>query len=153
MLREFVNTAPPIATHLKLTIDGPNAHAEANEQNNIVLLPVLRTDFAITDAEQRDGLPWFKYHNRGNLGLGENATLSFWLEWVDEQGERIGELYWFDTKPPSVNIPRESNFSRDTVLYSSKAPRALGDFLDGAPPAAKYLKIAIDGPNTSAQLY
>lgn len=156
-LADLIYFPPPGATHLKLAIDGPNVHAEANEKNNVVLLPVLRADFTITDTELRNGLPWFKYHNRGNLGHSAGKTISFWFEWVDARGARIGELYWLDVDPPlilsarSASLARSTSFDSTTTVFSAKGATNLTAFLNSVPSGATHLKLAIDGPNAYAE--
>lgn len=151
---DLMHSSPPGAYYLKLTIDGPNAHKESNEQNNTVLLPILRADFIITDAEFRNEFLSFRHHNRGNLGHREGEKISFWFEWVDARGARVSDLYWFDTTPPGMGSPRFAllaEFNSKTTLFSTSGATSFTSFLNSAPNGSTHLKIAIDGPNAYAE--
>lgn len=151
---DLIHSAPPGAYNLKLTIDGPNAHKESNEQNNTVLLPILRTDFTITDAQFRNEFLSFRHYNRGNIGYPEGKKISFWFEWVDARGARVGDLYWFDATPPGTGSPRFAQlaeFDSKTTLFSAKGATSFTSFLNSAPNGSTHLKIAIDGPNQYAE--
>ncbi len=147
-LADLIYSPPPGAYHLKFTIDGPNNHAESNEQNNSVLLPVLRPDFTITDAKFGNDFLSFRHHNRGNRGHREGQKISFWFEWVDARGARVGDLYWFDTTPPGLSLPLLAELDSRTTLYSASGATSFTSFLNVMPNGLTHLKITIDGPNT-----
>ncbi|MBI4142359.1 hypothetical protein HY480_00615, partial [Candidatus Uhrbacteria bacterium] len=79
-LGAFVANAPASAAHLKLSIDGPNAHAESNEQNNSVFLPKPKladlriAEFTMDPIAPRAGdRVWFtaRVENVGNATTGQ----------------------------------------------------------------------------------
>jgi hypothetical protein len=151
-LGDLIYSPPPGADHFKLTIDGPNKHAESNEQNNSVLLPVLRPDFTMTDAEFRNDFLSFRHHNRGNRGHREGEKISFWFEWVDDRGTRLGDLYWLDATPSGISPPpRLAELDSRTTLYSAKGTASFTSFLNSTPTGSTHLKITIDGPNAYAE--
>ncbi|MBI4142415.1 hypothetical protein HY480_00910, partial [Candidatus Uhrbacteria bacterium] len=135
-LAQFFAEAPEHATHLQVVIDGPNTYAEANEQNNAALLKFLKPvqpkpeapivvpnevpkpeepppppprqpDLTITDATLDTAALRFWMRN---LGEGPaTPVVSIWYEWVDEKGERVGELRWINVGGMSPKSKQQGN--------------------------------------------
>ncbi|MDO8598675.1 MAG: CARDB domain-containing protein, partial [bacterium] len=146
-LGEFAMAAPSSATHLKLAIDGPNAHAESNEQNNAVLLPkpvFPKPDLAFTDV--------FIVPNTGKLligfqNMGKVAAPEFpWtMAWVDAAGKRLGVSY--EGIGLALKPSWRFGISNDDRDLKGK-PMTIGKWLvQPKPDGATTLEIVIDPEN------
>ncbi len=146
-LGEFVANAPESATHLKLTIDGPNAHAEANEQNNSVLLPnlvLLRPDLILRDAAlSREKLKVTIV----NVGKGTAERVMWQFVWRGKNSEALATSEIeaaVGTLKPGASYPVELPIAN---------ARAFGifRFLRDMPNGSVALEIAVDPKGAIAE--
>ena len=153
-LNQILQNPPTEAAALKVTIDGPNVFTELSKTNNAVVLPipvVPLPDLTITKQVQilNQQRLVFSYTNASAAPLTQFPTLSFWFEWVDAKGARVGDLYWQD-RSASAALPNVVNIFNSAGVYVMASGGGFSslDFLLQYPPSsATHLKITIDGPN------
>lgn len=155
MLNQILQNPPAEAAALKVTIDGPNVFTELTEINNSVVLqkPVVPLpDLTITKQVQilNPQRLAFSYINASKVPLTQSPSFSFWFEWVDEKGARIGDnLYWQD-RGASLALPGVTNIfnSAGVYVYAYRGAFAsLDSLLRNPPEKATHLKVTIDGTN------
>ncbi len=135
------------ATHLKITLDGPNKFKETSEDNNVLLLPkpvvaLPPPDFSIKEAKFTQEELTFIYRNAGGP---HDKLLSFWLHFADSQGLQSGPLYWLDVEPLPAGAERKFS-SSNAKFQAESGVQELKDLLAAAPAGIKYFKIIVDGP-------
>ncbi|MBI4135619.1 hypothetical protein HY477_02700 [Candidatus Uhrbacteria bacterium] len=153
---EFL-TPPASAVKLRVTVDAKGTVPEKDEGNNMLeiavpkpSLPPKLPDLLITDATLDTAALRFWYHNRGETATG--SKVSFWYEWVDASGARVGELRWINVGAMSPKSKSQGNQLLDFAdLDGERGKLFLREFVNTAPPSATHLKLTIDGPNAHAE--
>ncbi|MDO8622296.1 MAG: CARDB domain-containing protein [bacterium] len=139
-LGKFVANAPESATHLKLTIDGPNAHAEANEQNNSVLLPKLvqqKPDLTLRDAAlSREKLKVTIV----NVGKGTADRVMWQFRWL---GAGDTALATSDLEAAVGKLEAGASYPVELPIANARA-FGIFRFLQDMPDGAVALEIAVD---------
>lgn len=146
-LGEFVRGAPPSAIRLKLTIDGPNAHAESDEQNNSVLLPkpvVRGADLTIASAVFRDGELRVTVRN---IGTADAPRTNLVLTWTSTPGV---------TMPfpllERVTVDPVAAGGEQAVAIAQHGRGSASRMLRDLPKEAKTLRLSVDGDQRLVEL-
>ncbi|MBI2552352.1 hypothetical protein HYW17_03590 [Candidatus Uhrbacteria bacterium] len=153
---EFL-TPPSSAVKLRVTVDAKGTVPEKDEGNNVLEiavptppLPSKLPDLIITDATLDTAALRFWYHNRGETATA--SGVSFWYEWVDASGARVGELRWINVDAMSPKSKSQGNQLLDFAdLTGERGKMIFREFVNTAPPSAIHLKLTIDGPNAHAE--
>ncbi len=153
-LTAYLASRPLSAMRLQIIVDARDQILENTKTNNVatlVLPPLQLPDLAITRQVQifNPQRLAFSYANLGRTPLSQATALSFWFEWVDAKGARVGNhLYWHDRDARSLPPGASAVFvSNGVQVASSFGPSPLDKVLQSPPPEAVSLKITIDGSN------
>lgn len=155
-LTDFIKVRPNDAAVLRFTVDDGDRIPETDEQNNVAVLtlpPLPTPDFTITGATAltADTLT-VAVKNIG--AVPGQDSLSYWFEWVNYAGGRVGPLYWYDTRgniAPAQEIRLDvarALLRRERPRDALSDPANFADLMTSAPTSATHLKIRVDGPNT-----
>ncbi|MEK7607214.1 MAG: CARDB domain-containing protein [Patescibacteria group bacterium] len=148
-LSAYLVRRPVNASKIQITLDELGTITEMNEANNMALINLPSPDFMLLTPIFTPQVLSFRYVNAGSPLPAQAIPVSFWFEWVDSAGARVGDhLYWHNRPtgafPPNFPITLTSNGMR---VSSSGGELPLDQILQNPPAEAVALKITIDGPN------
>ncbi|OGL91568.1 hypothetical protein A3H11_04615 [Candidatus Uhrbacteria bacterium RIFCSPLOWO2_12_FULL_47_10] len=147
-LDSILKNPPATATHLKITIDGPNRFRETDESNNSALLPkpvVPMPDFSLREASRTPNVIRTVLQNEGTVPSRAPEWEFRWLGADDKVLATSSRTVY------SIAWPIPKQVRPFEIPYAQGREDAVNRFLKNPPAGTLALEIILDPQNQIAE--